>query len=86
VKAEHEYLTKVMPTGVTDPTAGLYSATASTKGATAGTNLLNAQGDIIQGRRKLSDWDNLVRTWRQQAGDKMRGEYEKAYAGLHSGH
>lgn len=86
VRAVHAYLTKVMPTGVADPTAGLYSETASTKGATAGTNLNNAQGDIIQGRRKLSDWDGLVKTWRQQAGDKMRGEYEKAYASLHSGH
>lgn len=85
VKAEHEYLTKVMPTGVSDPTWGLYSETASTKGATAATNLLNAQGDIIQGRRKLSEWDSLVKTWRKDAGDAMRGDYEKAYASLHPG-
>ncbi len=86
VKAEHTYLTSVLPTGITDPSSGLYSQTASTKGATANMTLNNAQGDIIQGRRPLSDWDALVKTWRQQAGDAMRGEYEKAYESLHSGH
>lgn len=86
VKDEHAYLTKLLPTGVSDPSWGLYSETAATKGATAGTTMLNAQGDIIQGRRKLSEWDSLVKTWRQQAGDRMRGEYEKAYGKLHSGH
>lgn len=86
VKAEHDYLATVMPTGVSNPTWGLYSETAATKGATAGTNVLNAQSDIIQGRRNLSEWDQIVKTWRQQAGDAMRKEYEKAYADLHSGH
>jgi hypothetical protein len=86
VKAEHDYLATVMPTGVSNPTWGLYSETAATKGATAGTNVLNAQSDIIQGRRKLSEWDQIVKTWRQQASDAMRKEYEKAYADLHSGH
>ena len=83
VRAEHDYLTKVMPTGVSDPTWGLYSETAATKGATAGTNLTNALSDIIQGRRKLSEWDSVVATWRKEAGDAMRGEYEKAYSKLH---
>jgi putative aldouronate transport system substrate-binding protein len=86
VKDEHAYLSKVLPTGVSNPTWGLYSQTDSTKGATAGLNLVNAESDIIQGRRKLSEWDGLVKTWRQQAGDKTRDEYEKAYASLHSGH
>lgn len=86
VKAEHAYLTKVLPTGVSNPTWGLYSETNATKGATAGTNVLNAQSDIIQGRRKLSEWDQIVKTWRQQAGDATRREYEKAYDDLKSGH
>lgn len=83
VRAEHDYLSKVLPTGVPNPTLGLYSETLATKGATANLTLLNAQADIIQGRRKLSEWDTIVKDWRQQAGDAMRGEYEKAYADLH---
>ncbi len=86
VRAEHDYLSKVLPTGVANPTWGLYSETLETKGATANTTLLNAQSDIIQGRRKLSEWDSIVKDWRQQAGDAMRGEYEKAFADSHSGH
>lgn len=85
VKAEHAFLSKVMPGGVKDPSLGLYSMTQSTKGATAATNLENAMGDIIQGRRSLSEWDQVVSTWRKEAGDAMRGDYEKAYADQSSG-
>lgn len=85
VKTEHAFLSKVMPAGVNDPALGLYSQASSTKGATAATNLENAMGDIVQGRRSLSDWDSVVKDWRTQAGDAMRADYEKAYAAAQSG-
>ncbi|HVX42738.1 MAG TPA: extracellular solute-binding protein [Mycobacteriales bacterium] len=84
-KTEHKYLTEVMPTGVPNPAWGLYSEAAATKGVAAGSDLADVQAAIIQGRKKLSDWDDAVKTWRQAAGDQMRDEYEKAYHKTHSG-
>lgn len=86
VKDEHEYLTKVMPTGVPNPAQGLYSQAAVTVGATALTNLQNGMGDIIQGRRKLSDYDAMVKTWKRRAGDAIANDLEKAYAKVHGNH
>jgi putative aldouronate transport system substrate-binding protein len=80
VDAEHKYLTSVLPTGVPDPTWGLYSETASTKGATADKNLRDVTADIIQGRKKMSDWDSAVQSWLKAAGEAERQEYEKAFA------
>lgn len=84
-KTEHKYLTEVMPTGVPNPAWGLYSEAASTKGVTAGTELADVQAAIIQGRKKISAWDDAVKKWRQDAGDQMRDEYEKAYDKTHAG-
>lgn len=76
----HGYLSAVLPTGVRNSSSGLYSETNVTVGATANKNLADAQSDIIQGRKKISEWDTVVRTWRQQAGDGIRADYEKAFA------
>jgi putative aldouronate transport system substrate-binding protein len=84
VDVAHEHLTKVLPTGYADPTWGLYSETNSTKGATANKTLSDASADIIQGRKSISDWDDLVSSWRKAAGDAMRSEYEEAYANSNS--
>lgn len=86
VDAQHSYLAKVLPNGVSDPTIGLYSESSQTKGAAVAKMLSNAEGDIIQGRRKLSDWDGIVTQWRQQGGDDMRKDYEHSYAKLHGSH
>lgn len=83
VKTQYEYLKAVMPTGVHNPTQGLYSPTSLTTGASAAKTLQNVEEDIIQGRSSISAWDSAVKTWRQQAGDKMAREYEQAYAKLH---
>ena len=83
VDMERAYLETALPNGVADPSWGLYSETAVTKGVTATQNVQNATSDIIQGRRKLAEWDSVVTSWRNLAGDAMRGEYEKAYAAQH---
>lgn len=36
-------------------------------------------GDIMAGRRPLSDYDQLVSQWRSAGGNRMRTEYQKAY-------
>jgi hypothetical protein len=40
--------------------------------------------DIFYGRRPLGDFDQLVRDWRNDGGDQIRGEFEQAYAASHS--
>lgn len=80
VKDQHKFLSDVMPGGVQDAAYGLYSETSVTKGATAGLKVGDAQREIIQGRRPLSEWDSVVDEWRKAAGDAMRGEYEEAAA------
>lgn len=79
VRAEHEYLSTVLPNGVPNPTQGLYSETSQTKGGTAAEALVTLQGEIIQGRRKVSDWAGAVDEWRRTAGDQMRAEFEAAF-------
>jgi putative aldouronate transport system substrate-binding protein len=83
VTAEHTFLADVMPTAVDDPSLGLYSATESTKGATADKTLHGIQDDIIQGRKAVSAWKSAVVSWRSSAGDEIRKEYEEAYAASH---
>jgi putative aldouronate transport system substrate-binding protein len=85
VKAQHDYLVKVMPTGVANPTQGLYSPTASSKGATANKNLQDVESDIIQGRKPISVWDDAVKAWMQAAGSAEATEYEQAYAKANGG-
>lgn len=83
VDAQYQYMQKVLPTGVSNAAFGLYSQTDLTKGATANKVLKDLQGEIIQGRKPVSAWDDAVTTWRRQAGDKARSEYEKAWAKAH---
>ncbi|TDE11183.1 extracellular solute-binding protein [Jiangella asiatica] len=79
-RAQHEFLSDVLPSGAPDPTVGLYSETAGTKGATEDRNMWALQGDIVQGRRPVSDWAGAVEDWKRSVGDKIRQEYEEAFA------
>jgi len=63
-----------------DPTLGLYSATAASSGQLAQDTLMSGVTDIIVGRRPISDMDSLVSDWKNQVGDKMRGEFQDAIA------
>lgn len=36
--------------------------------------------DVITGRKKLADFEAIVSTFRTGGGDKIRTEYEEAYA------
>lgn len=88
-KKQHAFFAKQVPLIVPDPTVGLYSQTNSSKGASLNTVLYGAtgnngvQGDVIQGRKSLKDWDNAVKDWQNNGGNQIRSEYEKAYEELH---
>ncbi|MBV9600290.1 MAG: hypothetical protein JOZ87_25990 [Chloroflexi bacterium] len=67
-----------------DPTLGLYSATAASSGQLAQDTLMSGVSDIVQGRRPISDLDGLVSDWKNNVGDKMRGEFQDAIAAAKS--
>jgi putative aldouronate transport system substrate-binding protein len=80
---EAAYDARVGPTALPYPLLGLYSATASAKGATLNTLVRNACGDVIQGRKSVASWKSTVEDWRKKGGDAMRAEYEEQYTKLH---
>jgi putative aldouronate transport system substrate-binding protein len=80
VKAEYDFLSKVMAHTYFNPSIGLYSPTnVSAAGLTAAQNIQNTLNDILQNRKPISAWDAAVKSWRDTAGNKMRSEYEEAF-------
>lgn len=78
-RAQHEYQTKVVPTGIRSAAIGLYSATDSRDGARLTKKLTDVQADIIQGRKPITAWDDAVATWKRDGGDRIAGEYADAF-------
>jgi putative aldouronate transport system substrate-binding protein len=70
----------LIPIGVVDPSLGLYSPTASSKGVTADQTWYENLADIIAGRRPMSDYDGLLKDWQNTAGNQVRKELQQAYA------
>lgn len=75
---QHDYQSLEVPTGIVNPTVGLYSQTASSENATADKTFLDSVWDIVQERRQFSELATLVTTWKNAVGDKMRTEYQNA--------
>jgi putative aldouronate transport system substrate-binding protein len=73
---QHAYQSKEVPTGIANPTIGLWSNAAATKNATADKNFQDGIADIIQGRKPFSGLQDLISTWKTAAGDAMRNEYQ----------
>jgi putative aldouronate transport system substrate-binding protein len=71
--------------GVEDPVATLYSETHSSRGSVVNQGFLAAMGDVIAGRRPLSDYDNLLRDWQTGGGNQIRTEFEQALAASKGG-
>jgi putative aldouronate transport system substrate-binding protein len=70
----------LVPLGINDATLGLYSPTDGTNGATLTRGFTDGMTDVIAGRRPMSDFDQVVRDWVANGGDKIRHEYEQALA------
>jgi putative aldouronate transport system substrate-binding protein len=70
----------LMPLGVSDPTDGYFSATAWGKGQTADARFQDGIIDIILGRRSMSEYDDLVKTWQTEAGETVRKEFMESMA------
>jgi putative aldouronate transport system substrate-binding protein len=74
-QAQKEHFASTVP----NPTVGLYSPTDGSKGITLRTTFLDRLYDIVFGRQPVSSYDDLVKDWRINAGDTIRGEYERAF-------
>lgn len=79
-RAEHAFQERFVPLTVADPSIGLSADTQTGKGAQLDKHYLDTLHDIFAGRKKFSDWDEAVRQWRRTGGDRMREEYEQAFA------
>lgn len=76
-EVQHAYQSQVIPTGIANPTLGLYSNTAATKNSAADLDFNNGVYEIVQGRKPFANLDTLLATWRKAAGDGMRAEFEE---------
>ena len=82
-KRIQDYQKILAPISVEDASLGLYSGTQ----ASTGVQLIQPFGDgitdIVAGRRPMTDLDGLVSAWRSSGGDKIRQEFQTAYAAAH---
>ncbi|MFC7621110.1 extracellular solute-binding protein [Microlunatus sp. GCM10028923] len=65
---------------IQNPALYRYSVTESHKGVELTRRMDSDFNDIIQGRKKISDWADSVRAWRSGGGDQIRSELEAALA------
>jgi putative aldouronate transport system substrate-binding protein len=69
---------------VADVTLGYYSPTgASSAGKQAEQAFTDGVNNIVLGRDPMSNYDQLVKTWQDAAGTKIKGEYNDAIAAAH---
>jgi putative aldouronate transport system substrate-binding protein len=73
---QHKYQSLEIPTGIANPTVGLFSNAYASKNATIDKNFNDGINQIIQGRKPLSELDSLLSAWRSGGGDQMRKEYQ----------
>jgi len=78
VRLSHEAERALVPHGISDPTWGFYSPTFNSKGVTLTREVQTFLDDMTAGRRPLSDYDEMVKTWQANGGDQMRREYQDA--------
>ncbi len=66
--------------GKANPAIGLWSPTDAEKGPVIWQRIGDGITDIIKARRPMSDYDQLVKEWREGGGDQIKSEYEKDFA------
>jgi putative aldouronate transport system substrate-binding protein len=79
-KRIQDYQRILAPMSIEDASLGLYSPTQASTGGQLAQPFGDGITDIVAGRRPLSDIDGLVRAWRSAGGEKVRAEYQAAYA------
>ncbi|GAA3070010.1 extracellular solute-binding protein [Pseudonocardia yunnanensis] len=80
VRKQYEIEKSMMETSVANASLGLYSETEGRKWATLERAIGDAQAEIMKGNQPLSTWDDAVRTWKAQGGDRIAQEYQEVFA------
>lgn len=73
-QAVYEWQQTVMPMSIPDPSVGLLSEAAGSKGAAMGQIVADAVSAIVFGRKDLSAWQDAVAEWREAGGDQVAEE------------
>lgn len=74
----YEVEKKLLEYSMQNPTKGTYSDTNAKKGGKISGEVRDAMVDVLTGRKKMADFDAAVKRWRNQGGDKIREEFQKA--------
>ena len=70
----------LIPIGVMDASLGYYSSTNNSKGTQLTGRFNDGLADVLQSRRPLSDFDQIVKDWQANGGEDIRKEYLTAIA------
>lgn len=76
-EAECNYEAEVGDNVVLNPTSGMNSETEIAKGQQLAQQINLAIGDIIQGRKDVSSWTQVVEDWKTKGGDTIRAEFQE---------
>ncbi|MFJ4915298.1 extracellular solute-binding protein [Streptomyces sp. NPDC088726] len=79
VKTQYAFQKEAVQRLLANPTEDLYSPTNAKMSALLQKTLDDTRKGIMQGRVPLKEWDEAMRNWRKQAGDRIRAEYEQAW-------
>jgi putative aldouronate transport system substrate-binding protein len=82
-KRIQDYQKILAPISVEDATLGLFSPTQASTGVQMIQPFGDGITDIVAGRRPVSDLDQLLSAWRSAGGDKVKAEFQAAYAATH---
>ncbi|MEU6553370.1 extracellular solute-binding protein [Streptomyces sp. NPDC046915] len=80
VRAVYAWQQKVVPVAIRDASYGLQSTTYTTQGTTLKALMDDTITAVVAGRSPMSAYDDAVRRWRSQGGDRMAEEYAKEHA------
>ncbi len=69
---------EICPEALINPVDGLYSETDSRKGGQLRRDVEDATSDIIQGRKPVSEWAQVIKKWKSGGGDKIADELHAA--------
>ncbi|MGW2115168.1 extracellular solute-binding protein [Streptomyces zhihengii] len=80
VRAMHAWQQKVVPVAIRNASFGLQSATGTKHGTTLKAQMEDTITSVIAGRTPLTAYDDAVKKWRSQGGDRMAEEYAEEHA------
>jgi putative aldouronate transport system substrate-binding protein len=80
-KAMYQAQQDIIPVTVADASLGLQSDNWNKSAATAKKPVADAINDIVSGKRPVSDWDGLIKTFMSAVGTAAAADYAKELAG-----